>query len=433
MLKIKYQKAKILFNLIYSTYIAIIFGFFIHTSKNAVILYKYSFQYFIFLILLILFSLLFFLFYINKKYKHLFLFFILILVISVAFEAYLRNKFHNTETNQYKYTIENYHPFLQFKISSNYTTNVNNYGFRGENINLNKPKGTYRIFLLGGSTVLNRNIEYKKTFGHILEKLLENTNSKKIEVINAGVDGYTTEHSIIQYLFYVKKFDPDLIIMWHGINDWYYGCDQQKYSVNMYKIDYSHYLGSSTRMVKSYFQPEQPIKVKLLIVDKVYEFFSINWYSDILNKKNTTDYLNSENTYDLRNNQSLNEYKINLETIIKILKSDNVKLILSNQAYLYKLKLNKEEQNKILFPMVQCTNAQGKYPSIKSTITTLDQYNKTAKRISEITGTYFLDLEELMPKNLNYFTDDVHYTEKGNEKIAHLFFSYIIKGNIINK
>lgn len=375
---------------------------------------------------------------INRKQK-IILIILIILIVLLSDEFYLRYKYRNFESILYQYTIENFDPFLQFKMTDSYTTNVNSQGFRGQNISKVKKSGTYRIFILGGSTVLNRGTQFKKISSRILEKKLQKRfPDKKVEVMNAGVDGYTTEHSIIQYLFKIKDFDPDLIIMWHGYNDWAYSCSPPDKTYGDFKSDYSHYLSADATMVFDHFRPQPLIAFKSLAFDFFIRFLQDNWYSDVFKyyqKNSSFQGYFTESTksrqYDLNDLPSLKSYERNLQSLINILKADNIELIIGNQPNLLKNKLNIEEQKNLFYPGFNCT-INGKYPSLQSVTKDLQLFNNSTKIIAKKNNVNFIDLDRSIPKTLDYYTDEVHYTEKGNQKIADILFNYILENRIIS-
>ena len=43
----------------------------------------------------------------------------------------------------------------------------------------------------------------------------------------------------------------------------------------------------------------------------------------------------------------------------------------------------------------------------------------------------FIDLDALLPKTLEYFYDDCHFTEKGSERVAEVLSEKIIGGNFL--
>jgi len=96
----------------------------------------------------------------------------------------------------------------------------NSHGLRGYEFEKEKPDNTFRIFTVGGSTTFGGEAVDDETWpGHLQQIINEKITGKKIEVINAGIGGATTE---LEYDLIKDKllfFDPDLIIMYDGWND----------------------------------------------------------------------------------------------------------------------------------------------------------------------------------------------------------------------
>ncbi len=448
------KKSLIIFS--YSVYLFFLLGLLFHTSSHPQIFTKYTIKYVLFLLLLLCFFPLFLklVFFISKssqikikKRKYIFspvhkllaCFLIVVLVVVLPLEVFLRQKYAHVESDTYQYSIKSFDPFLQYHLADNYTTPINSYGFRAEQITKQKSKGTYRIFVLGGSTVLGRNVSFDKTAVGLLEKRLQKEYpDKKIEVINAGVDGYTTEHSLIEYLFKIKDFDPDMIIMWHGINDFYYSCSPSERAVGPFKPDYSHFLGADAGMAFAHFQPQPFFQMKLLTYDFIKKSVQDNLYSDLINivkKNNPNQGIYTATTknlqYDMTSYPSLASYKRNLQSFIDAAKSDHVVLILGDQPALYSMHLDSNAASTLLIPKLHCTLPDGKYPSLKSMITGIATYNDAMKLIANKNDVPYVELAENMPKNGDYFIDDVHYTEKGNEKMAELLGGFIVEKQFI--
>ena len=102
------------------------------------------------------------------------------------------------------------------------SSNLNSLGFRGPEFSEIKPPNTYRIFMVGGSTMIGsgESSDYT-TIPGILQKMFDsdNSNLKKIEVINAGSSGanHITEYNLINQK--LVTFSPDLVIVYDGWND----------------------------------------------------------------------------------------------------------------------------------------------------------------------------------------------------------------------
>ena len=98
---------------------------------------------------------------------------------------------------------------------------INRHGFRGKEFAKNKEGGVFRVFCLGGSTTFGlTEIDEEHTYPAVLERTLnERFASPRFEVINAGTPGWTSAESLINFQFRVLDYDPDLVIVYHGVND----------------------------------------------------------------------------------------------------------------------------------------------------------------------------------------------------------------------
>jgi lysophospholipase L1-like esterase len=100
---------------------------------------------------------------------------------------------------------------------------INDYGFRGERVDLDKPPGTVRILFIGDSIVFGVGADGDETIPFRLETYL-NQNAPagiRFEVMNWGTQGYnlTQELGLLRELE-AERFQPDLILVGTGPNDY---------------------------------------------------------------------------------------------------------------------------------------------------------------------------------------------------------------------
>lgn len=103
------------------------------------------------------------------------------------------------------------------------TIDVNALGFRGAEFSPRKPAGVYRIFVLGGSTTFGYPGSIPRTedtYPYKMQGALRaQLGTSQIEVINAGVTGYTLRTSLVNYATRLTWYEPDMIVVYHGVND----------------------------------------------------------------------------------------------------------------------------------------------------------------------------------------------------------------------
>ncbi len=98
---------------------------------------------------------------------------------------------------------------------------INSLGFRGSEFSTVKPTDTYRIFMIGGSTMFGAGATSDETTipGYLQHILNEKDLMFGIEVINSGIQGAdsNTELNLIEQK--LVRFSPDLVIIYDGWND----------------------------------------------------------------------------------------------------------------------------------------------------------------------------------------------------------------------
>lgn len=132
--------------------------------------------------------------------------------------------------------VSNYspHPYLVYTLNPNTTWNyksyygvepkqlINSLGYRGKETTVEKPPHVFRIVCLGGSTTFGLGEpDETQTYPELLEKRLNELypGGPHFEVINAGTPGWSSAESLINLHFRVLELNPDMVILYDGIND----------------------------------------------------------------------------------------------------------------------------------------------------------------------------------------------------------------------
>jgi hypothetical protein len=335
-------------------------------------------------------------------------------------ELYLRSE--QSEPN--KEYLKGFDPFLQNKLVPDVKFGINSYGFRGEEIHKVKPNNTKRIFLLGGSTVLSARVEFEKSHARILENSLrESISSMEIEVLNAGNHWHTSKHSIIKYLFKVRNFDPDLIIVWHGINDLVRSFASQQFSYGKYQEDYSHFYGALSGVFHghvSHHKTKPIIEFESILMNRISK-------QRVLFKDLITGPIETKIEYiKCPNFPSLIPFEKNMRSLVHLAKSDGVEIILATQPNMFKQNLTQEEKDMLFFAKTFCTNQSNQAPDLNSMINGMNLFNSKIRQICKEENIGLIDLEKKVSKKAQFFCDDVHYTEDGNKLIALTLKDFIL-------
>jgi len=280
-----------------------------------------------------------------------------------------------------------------------------------QNVVIPKPAGVFRILCLGGSTTKGKNPKpwaVGQGYPRLLEEMLQKKYpQKKIEVINAGQQFYTTQHSIMQYLFFLKDLDPDIIILFHAINDLLPSFTTPPWSSKPFRKDYGHYTGSLNLV--------RPLP-------KRFEKFLYQFLFADLRKP-------SPEPVTFSDFKSLFSFRWNLETLIVITKSQGIFLILSNQAHLFKNE-NETDLYFLGYPLWFLVDEEH-YADEKSWYEGMKLFNETSEKIAEGFSIPFVDQVAAVEGKRELFRDVIHMTQEGTELKARLFYDKILQLKII--
>lgn len=121
-----------------------------------------------------------------------------------------------------KLRIDNFNDYQLYEGNQHLLTiNINSQGFRGSEFSPIKEESTYRVFLIGGSTIFGSGATSDvTTIPELIQTKFEELRPDlKIEIINAGVSAANsnTENKLI--LDKIIGYDPNLLIFYDGWND----------------------------------------------------------------------------------------------------------------------------------------------------------------------------------------------------------------------
>lgn len=84
-----------------------------------------------------------------------------------------------------------------------------------------KPKDSYRVFAMGGSTAAGYPYSYNGTFSSVVDDVLQDAlPQKNVEVVNVGVSAVNT-YTLYDQLDEIIEHKPDAIIIYTGHNEFY--------------------------------------------------------------------------------------------------------------------------------------------------------------------------------------------------------------------
>ena len=253
---------------------------------------------------------------------------------------------------------------------------INSHGFRGKNFSIDKLTGVYRIVCMGGSTTfcLTESDE-SHTYPQMLEDALNSVySSPSFEVINAGTPSWTSAESFINFHFRVMELKPDMIILYHGLNDTFpMRRDEEG------KSDYSNWR-------KSLDYSSTSDSVRFLIKHSV--FFQLI-YLGVLDIQPSITSLTvlprpAETNEDENLEKATGKYFIrNTEAIVSLAKANSIVPVLMTMGH-------------------------GPWHS------SLSLNNQSTRQIAKEKGAILVDFEKIALPHLFSPSDNVHFTRQGN-------------------
>ncbi len=115
------------------------------------------------------------------------------------------------------------HPYVGFVTTANYRSQANRHnavGTRGEELGVPKPRGEFRIVCIGGSTTYTSSVvDPAESYPAQLQARLHRDGFPNVRVVNAGVPGYRSYESVLNFQLRLLDLEPDMVIVYHGVND----------------------------------------------------------------------------------------------------------------------------------------------------------------------------------------------------------------------
>ena len=128
-------------------------------------------------------------------------------------------------------------PVLFYELRPGFSSekySINSMGFRDHEYSVEKDPDTFRIVVLGDSIIWGHGLSLEHTFAKQLNNLLNGVVKQKIEVLNFGVSGYSTQQEVELYRIKASRFEPDLVIVGYCLNDYGESSAERKVFLRMY-------------------------------------------------------------------------------------------------------------------------------------------------------------------------------------------------------
>ena len=287
------------------------------------------------------------------------------------------------------------------------TFGVNRLGLRGRAASARKAPGTQRVICLGGSTTFG----YSVSDGEDWPAKLQDRLGQGFEVLNAGRPGSTTFRNFPYLRDRLLRLEPDVVVLYEGFNDMWRGvrshfAEQADYGVVVETLpgaEQSLDLGTPR---------EWPLRPSFLAHQ------AGAW----LERRLDSD---SRNPGDRASAGSFRVdpaivaiYSHNLRAMVSLCRSNGVRVLVLTFAGCDKPGAGDAEQRRRLKYVLDSMPALD--PS--SAQEALALYREETRRVARAEDVPLFDLASEMTKELDSFTDTVHFSPQGEAEVAqHVF------------
>lgn len=134
--------------------------------------------------------------------------------------------FHDNIQEGYTKYFPNQHRVTHDVDGNPFRVNINNRGFRGEEISENKLPGELRIAALGASSTFGYGNRDDETYPYLLEKMLNDRLDEidcadifSVKVINLGIPHLKSEQIYSLFVAEALPLQPDIVLFYEGVND----------------------------------------------------------------------------------------------------------------------------------------------------------------------------------------------------------------------
>lgn len=305
--------------------------------------------------------------------------------------------------------------YLNYGLSTT-QDHVNSLGYRGPEIAMPKLDDVYRIVAVGGSTTYGLFLDlWQLAYPRQLEEMLQRDfGYGRVELINAGVPQYSTWESAVNMLLRIPDLEPDLIIIYHGIND-----------VGVRLTDPEFYDGLNTG--KGYWvDRDDPLPPSVLWrfalkrlgyeLPVAYELDTTFSRPDGIRSCDLDD-SGPESVcrgFDMTASEVMQAnppiyFERNLRNMIRLARGMNSEVLLLTWAY-----------SPLDFP--QAGGGGMVYQHLQ---TGVDEHNDIVRRLAQEEGALFYDLAATMPIDERYWVNGVHMQAAGTAEMARQIAEYL--------
>ena len=305
---------------------------------------------------------------------------------------------------------------------------VNAQGLRAKSFDPRNQQ-QFRILAIGGSTTECLYLDDSEAWPSLVEQAL-NRSSRGVNVWvgNAGVSGMNSRDHIVQVKHLLAEFPRiDMVVVLLGINDLLFRLRNDNYVPPNSPLSSPE---AEIRQINRAFSipPSEPWYKKTAVYH-VLRIVKAQWHRlysqdsgatvlDAWRGNRTSGITMVDQLPDLTS--AVAEYQRNLNTIIDLVQAKGSRVVLMTQPTLWRADLNFEE-DKVLWAGEKGTFVEERgrsYYSARALAEAMNLFNHKLLQVCESRKIDCVDLATKLPKTLEVFYDDAHFTVRGAQIVA---------------
>lgn len=271
---------------------------------------------------------------------------------------------------------------------------TNSLGFRGPEIAVPKPAGTIRLAFLGASTTWCAEVSgNEKVWPHIVaESLRQGFPRARIDYVNAGVPGYAVDSSLKNLRHRVAPLRPDVVVIYHATND----------------------MSGDLREAAAAKGVVQDAKV---IPESWPAMYSLLWG---LAEKNWRVWISQRQAernvgrLEVDPKELGERFRLNLTELV--VSAQSAAKLVALATFATQLRRGQTDEQKLRASASALYYMPFMHPD--GLIASYERYNEIIRDVAKATGALLIEGEHDIPGDPDHFTDTVHFTDRGSEKMA---------------
>ncbi|MET0082035.1 MAG: SGNH/GDSL hydrolase family protein [Sedimenticola sp.] len=275
---------------------------------------------------------------------------------------------------------------------------INNIGFRGPDLVLEKSDNTLRLAFLGASTTYDAYSPEGKNWPHLVSSKLQQLADCETDFVNGGKPGYSSDETIKLFNNFIEKTTPDIVLIFPSdINsDLEWQAEQQG-------LDVDH---------TSYRSPLNDYSLLLQKLEKNFRIIRLQRGAEKRAKK-----------LHMEKDVLVERFKSNLSRMIDAVSAKERIVVVITISDLLRREMSMRE-------LVKAGNTRlyyMPYAYLPDVIELREAYNVAIEEIADREGVVLVSGENDIPASSRFFTDSVHYTPDGSEAMAERVVRYLLK------